>query len=146
MQGSAIFLPMLATMFLTAVVWFYMYARRIPAMRKAGVSVQTYTTPDQIARHLPEDVNFASNNLKNLFELPTLYYALCLYLYVSGNVDTAYVAAAWCFLVFRFFHSLVHCTVNIVMLRFLTYAASALSLWFMLGRALVAEVLVYLQN
>jgi len=146
MRSTAIFLPMLATMSLTALVWFYMYARRIPAMQKAGVSVQTYTTPDKITRYLPENVNLASNNLKNLFELPTLYYALCLYLFVSGNVDVTYIAAAWTFFVFRVLHSLVHCTVNIVMLRFLTYAAAALSLWFMLGRALIAELTLYLQN
>lgn len=146
MHSTAIFLPMLATMSLTALVWFYMYARRIPAMQKAGVNVQTYTTPDKITQYLPENINLASNNLKNLFELPTLYYGLCLYLFVSGNVDAAYVAAAWSFFVFRVLHSLIHCTVNIVMLRFLSYAAAGLSLWFMLSRALVAELSVYLQN
>lgn len=71
MSGNAIFLPMLSTMTLTAVVWFYMYGKRIPAMRRAGVSVQTYTTPDKISEYLPEEVNFSANNLKNLFEVPT---------------------------------------------------------------------------
>ena len=80
MNNAAIFLPMLATMALTAVVWFYMYAKRILAMRKAGVSVQTYTTPEKISELLPEAVNFPANNLKNLFEVPTLFYSLCLYL------------------------------------------------------------------
>ncbi len=144
MNSTAIFLPMLTTMALTAVVWFYMYAKRIPAMRKAGVSVQTYTTPEKIAEHLPEAVNFPANNLKNLFELPTLFYGLCLYLFVSDNVDMIYVSAAWLFFALRAGHSIVHCTVNIVMLRFYLYAAAALALWFMLGRALLAELLVYL--
>lgn len=146
MPSTAIFLPMLATMSLTALVWFYMYARRIPAMQKAGVSVQTYTTPDKITEYLPENVNRASNNLKNLFELPALFYGLCLYLFVSGNVDAPYVIAAWSFFVFRTLHSLVHCTINIVMVRFLAYAAASLSLWFMVGRALIEELAVYLQN
>ena len=144
MSGNAIFLPMLATMTLTALVWFYMYARRIPAMRRARVSVQTYTTPDKINEVLPEEINYPANNLKNLFELPVLYYGLCLYLYVSGNVDIAYVAAAWSFFMFRMLHSIVHCTKNIVMVRFYLYAAAAASLWFMLGRALIAELAVYL--
>jgi hypothetical protein len=144
MNGQAVFLPMLATMALTAVVWFYMYAKRIPAMRRAKISVQTYTTPETVAEHLPDEVNYSANNLKNLFELPVLYYSLCLYLYVSGNVDTAYVVAAWLFFVFRTLHSFVHCTRNIVMLRFYLYAAAASVLWFMLGRALFAELAVYL--
>lgn len=144
MNNAAIFQPMLMTMALTAVVWFYMYAKRIPAMQKAGVSVQTYTTPEKISEHLPEAVNFPANNLKNLFEVPTLFYGLCLYLFVSNNVDTIYVSTAWLFFVLRAGHSIVHCTVNVVMLRFYLYAAASLSLWFMLGRALWAELLVYL--
>ena len=144
MTGNAIFLPMLATMTLTALVWFYMYALRIPAMKRARVAVQTYTTPDKVSEILPDEINFSANNLKNLFELPVLYYGLCLYLYVSANVDIAYVAAAWSFFIFRLLHSIVHCTKNIVMLRFYLYAAAAVSLWFMLGRALIAELAVYL--
>jgi len=143
MNPEAIFIPMLATMTLTAIVWFYMYARRIPAMRRARVSVQTYTTPDKVTEHLPEDVNYAANNLKNLFEVPVLFYGLCLYLFVSANVDAAYVVAAWLFFLLRAFHSIVHCTRNIVMLRFYLYASSALALWFMLGRALITELAVY---
>ena len=143
MNAEAIFLPMLATMTLTAIVWFYMYARRIPAMRRARISVQTYTTPDSIVEHLSDDVNYSANNLKNLFELPVLFYGLCLYLFVSGNVDFVYVVAAWLFFLFRTLHSVVHCTVNIVILRFYLYAGGALALWCMLGRALIAELAVY---
>jgi hypothetical protein len=144
MNADTIFLPMLATMALTAIVWFYMYARRIPAMHRARVSVQTYTTPDTIVEHLSDEVNYSANNLKNLFELPILFYGLCLYLFVSGNVDISYVVAAWAFFLFRMFHSLVHCTINIVLLRFYLYLGAALALWFMLGRALITELAVYI--
>ena len=137
MNNAAIFLPMLATMALTAVVWFYMYARRIPAMRKAGLAVQTYTTPDKTAQHLPDEVNYSANNFKNLCELPILFYGLCLYLFVSGNVDIAYVVAAWLFFLSRALHSIVHCTINIVMLRFTLYIISSLAVWFIAGRALL---------
>lgn len=144
MNGDAIFLPMLLTMALTAVVWHYMYARRIPAMRRAGKSAQTYTTPDKAVEYLSDEVNYSAYNLKNLFEVPILYYGLCLYLFVSGNVDTAYVIAAWLFFIFRTLHSIVHCTKNVVMLRFILYSSAALVLWLMLGRALLAELAAYL--
>ena len=143
MNGEAIFLPMLSTMMLTAVVWHYMYARRIPAMQRAGLIAQTYTTPDKTVEHLPDEVNYSANNLKNLFEVPVLYYGLCLYLFVSGNVDAAYVIAAWLFFVLRTLHSIVHCTSNIVMVRFVLYSGAALALWFMLVRAFIAELAVY---
>ncbi len=137
MNRDLILQPMLGTMLLTAVVWFVMYAKRIPAMKKAGVPVQAYTTPDKAVELLPEAVNNSANNLKNLFELPVLFYGLCLFVYVTGAVDTGYVIAAWLFFAFRVVHSFVHCTSNIVMLRFYLYSAGAFALWFMLGRAVV---------
>jgi len=143
MNPVAIFLPMLSMMALTAVVWFYMYAKRIPAMRRARISVQTYASPEAIVEHLSAATNYPANNLKNLFELPVIFYALCLYLFVTDNVDTVYVSAAWLFFVFRAAHSAVHCTSNIVILRFYLYVAAAMALWFMLGRALLAELIVY---
>ena len=128
---------MLGMLLLTAIVWFYMYAKRIPAMKRAGVPVQTYTVPEKAVELLPESINYPAYNLKNLFELPVIFYALCLFLYVTERVDTAYLVAAWLFLAFRVLHSIVHCTSNIVMLRFYLYSAAAVALWFMLGRAVL---------
>jgi hypothetical protein len=136
MSNEFILLPMLGMMALTAVVWFVLYARRIPAMRRAGKPAQTYTTPDAVVGLLPEEVSYPANNFKNLFELPVLFYGLCLYLYASATVGVADVVAAWLFLLFRIIHSAIHCTVNIVMARFIAYCAGALVLWFMLGRAI----------
>jgi len=136
MRNEQILLPMLGMMALTAVVWFVLYARRIPAMRRAGKPAQTYTTPDRVVDLLPEEISYAANNFKNLFELPVLFYGLCLYLYVTATAQSIDVYAAWLFLLFRIAHSAIHCTVNIVMARFIVYCAGALALWFMLGRAL----------
>lgn len=140
MSDKSILLPMLGMMVLTAVVWFVLYARRLPAMRRAGKPAQAYTTPDKAAAFLPEEVSYPANNLRNLFELPVLFYALCLYLYVTATAGNADVIAAWLFLVFRSLHSAIHCTVNIVIMRFAAYSAAALALWFMLGRAVWAAL------
>ena len=133
--NNQILLPMLGLMVLTAVVWFVLYAKRIPAMRRLGKPAQTYTTPGPVVDLLPEEISYPANNFKNLFELPVLFYGLCLYLYVTGTAAGVDVMAAWFFLLSRVVHSLIHCTVNIVMARFIAYAAGALVLWFMLGRA-----------
>jgi hypothetical protein len=76
-----------------------------------------------------------SDNLKNVFELPVLFYALVLLLYVTNRVDGVYVVAAWVFVVFRFAHSVVHCTFNRVLVRFYCYLAASLALWIMVLRA-----------
>jgi hypothetical protein len=52
-------------------------------------------------------------------------------------------AIVWIFFLFRTFHSIEHCTSNIVMARFYLYVGAALALWFMLGRALIVELAVY---
>lgn len=75
------------------------------------------------------------NNFKNLFELPVLFYGLCLYLFVTQSATSADVYAAWLFFGFRVLHSAIHCTVNIVIARFAAYFGAALVLWFMLARA-----------
>ena len=77
-------------------------------------------------------------NLRNLFELPVLFYALCLLLMQQGlaqPVEVLDVQLAWAFVGFRALHSLVQCTVNIVNARFAFYALSSIALWVMLARA-----------
>ena len=139
MNQQAIFAPFFALMLLTLVVWFYMYSRRIPFITGARLS-PSQLTPLELARLSPPAVVNPSDNLRNLFEIPTLFYALVLYLYVTQRVDDTYVVAAWVFVAFRILHSIVHCTVNIIVLRFSLYAASTVALWFMLGRATVAVI------
>ena len=134
MKPEAIFQPMLVLMGLTLIVWVYMYARRIPFITRNRLTPDQLT-PAELARRSPPAVSNPSDNLKNLFELPTVVYALALYLYAVGQVDGVYVTLAWVFVGLRVLHSAVHCTVNIVLLRFWLYAISAVALWGMVVRA-----------
>ncbi len=76
-----------------------------------------------------------ANNLKNLFELPVLFYALVLLLLQTGQVDSVYTLCAFGFFVTRVVHSAIHCTYNRVMHRFSVYCISSLFLWAMVVRA-----------
>ena len=134
MDPKTIFAPFFAQMFLTLVVWIYMYARRIPFIVSLGPRVEL-AKPGELARLSPAAVSNPSDNLKNLFEVPVLFYALVLYLFVMREVDGVYVVAAWMFVAFRVAHSIVHCTFNWVRLRFFLYLIATLALWFMLFRA-----------
>ena len=139
MNQSAIFAPFFSMILLTLVVWIYMYARRIPFIQRSNLT-PAQLTPVEFARISPPAVSNPSDNLKNLFEMPTLFYVLTLFLYTTHQVDAVYIAAAWVFVAFRVFHSAVHCTVNIVLLRFWLYAVSTLALWFMVARAAVGTL------
>ena len=134
MQPTAIFAPFFTMMALTLAVWVTLYARRIPFITRNRLTPQQLA-PLEFARLSPPAISNPSDNFRNLFELPVLFYALVLYLYVTQQVDAVYVAAAWCFAGFRILHSVVHCTINIVIVRFWLYALSAVALWFMVIRA-----------
>lgn len=139
MEQTAIFVPFFAMMGLTLVVWVYMYIRRIAFIRSEHLTPDDLTG-DGLARLSPPRVSNPSDNLKNLFELPVLFYALTIYLFAVGQVDAIYLVAAWAFVVFRLLHSAVHCTVNIVMLRFYLYLIASIALWFMAIRAAVWQL------
>jgi hypothetical protein len=135
MAQTAIFGPFFATMLLTLLVWVYMYIRRISFITKNNINPKDLAVPGALVQLSPAAVSNPSDNLKNLFEVPVLFYALALYLFVTGQVDAAYLAAAWIFVAFRALHSAVHCTFNLVMLRFYLYLIATLAVWFMTARA-----------
>jgi hypothetical protein len=139
MNPSAIFGPFFAVMLLTLVVWLYMYVRRIHFLQSRGITPDQISTPEALARVTPSAVATPSDNLKNLFELPVLFYALCLYLFATNQVDGVYVTAGWIFAAFRALHSAVHCSFNHIMTRFNLYLVASLALWTMLARAALAH-------
>jgi len=137
MSQAAIFQPFIATMLLTLVVWIYMYGRRLSFIFASRLDPKQMT-PGELARVSPPQVSNPSDNLKNLFEMPTVFYAVVLYLYATSQVDAAYLDAAWAFFLFRTLHSAVHCSFNFIPLRFVLYVISAGALWFMVVRAALA--------
>ena len=138
MPQTAIFGPFFATVALTFAVWIYLFVRRIPFIN-ANMTPAELAVPGRLAALSPPEVSNPSDNFKNLFEVPVLFYALALYLFVTNEVDAVGVTAAWVFVVFRALHSLVHCTFNHVMLRFALYAISTLAVFFIAVRAAIAH-------
>lgn len=135
MNDSSLILQPVAGMFLlTAVVWAWMYALRLPYILRSGMDLQKVSTPESLNAVIPARLNNPSNNLKNLFELPVVFYALCILLYVTGKVDAVYLGMAWAFFALRVVHSLVHCVFNRVSWRFATYFLGSLVLWGMVAR------------
>ena len=138
MTQAAIFGPLFATVLLTFVVWVYMYIRRISFITSNKISSKDLAVPGALAQLSPPAVSNPSDNLKNLFEIPVIFYALAFYLFATKQVDTVYVASAWVFVALRVLHSAVHCTFNLVMLRFYLYLFAALAVWLISIRAALA--------
>jgi hypothetical protein len=134
MTQNAIFSPFFAMVFITLIVWVYMYIRRISFIVSRKLNPKELE-PAAFAQISPPSVSNPSDNLKNLFETPVIFYTLILYLFVTKEVDALYVNAAWVFVAFRALHSAVHCTFNLIILRFYLYLFATIAIWFIAIRA-----------
>lgn len=131
-MNHSILEPALAMVVLTFVVWVVMYVLRLGYISTKKLDVQLLSSPEKMSAALPERVNNAANNLKNLFEVPVLFYVVCFYIAVAGISSEILVTLAWTYVSLRALHSLVHCSVNIVKLRFTFYFVSCVVLISML--------------
>ena len=136
MDQTAIFGPFFAMLILTILVWVYMFSKRIPFIQNTDFGGPP--TAEALHRLSPPEVSSPSDNLKNLFELPVMFYAMVLYLFVTNSVDALFLYLAWGYVALRTAHSIVHCTFNHVMTRFVVYALSCLVLFTMILRGMLS--------
>ena len=129
--------PVLALVAWTFVMWFWMYATRIPAMRALNVDVvEMSRTGAPLV--LPPKVARVADNYNHLHEQPTIFYALALAVQLAGPVDTASLSLAWAYVAIRVAHSLIQATVNVIMVRFLVFALGSLVLLALLVKTLLS--------
>ena len=127
MEARLVFLPALAMVTLTIVVWLRMYATRIGEMKRERIHPQSVATSAQMAARLSD--TRAADNFRNLFELPVLFYLALVVAAMTAQSGTAVLALAWTFVALRVLHSWIHCTYNKVMHRFKAYVAGGMVLW-----------------
>jgi len=127
MDTRAIFLPALAMVALTFLVWCRLYVVRIAQIHRGRIDPQAVATSAQAAARLTD--TRASDNFRNLFELPVLFYVAVGVIAISGMGGAAALALAWLFVVLRVVHSVIHCSYNRVMHRLFVHASSTLVLW-----------------
>lgn len=114
MNSSHIFWPLLAQVFLTLVMYILLGVKKAGVVRTGTVNRQQAALDNRV---WPEEVLKVSNNIANQFEVPVLFYALCLVLYSVNAAGTMAVALAWLFVVSRYAHAYVHVTSNYVPIR-----------------------------
>jgi len=136
MQAS-ILTPTLALIGWTFVMWFWLYATRLPAMRAARIN------PARIKRKsdldpLPVSVQQVADNYNHLHEQPTIFYALAFYSHLVGVADPLNIGLAWTYVVIRIVHSLIQGTVNFVPVRFMVFTAGSLVLMVIAVRNVLA--------
>jgi hypothetical protein len=134
---ATIMTPVLALILWTFVIWFWMYATRIPAMSAANIDVTKLKRKDELDV-LPIKVKQIADNYNHLHEQPTVFYALAIYSHLVGVIDPLNIGLAWAYVALRILHSLIQCTGNFVPLRFAVFASSSLVLMVIAARNAIA--------
>ena len=129
--NSAIILPAIALVLLTAVVWVRLYVDRIRELRQRRIDPQALATSASSGQTMQRVQ--ASDNFKNLFEVPVLFYALCAVLVSAQHVSSFFVIGAWVYVALRYIHSFIHLTYNRVIHRFAVYVLSTVILFVLWG-------------
>jgi hypothetical protein len=104
---------MIALTFLIYCVYAVLLLRR----RQAVVSGQASARDFKLQLKEPEASAATVRNLTNLYELPMLFYVVCLSLYAVNGATLLAVVLAWCFVAMRVIHTCVHLTSNRLRLR-----------------------------
>ncbi len=124
MNQNMIILPVFAQVLLTIGVLFVMGSRR----RSALVSKTTRLKDIALGQDAwPEDAMKASNNYKNQFEIPVLFFAACAFALITKSVDYWMMFWAIVFVVSRLVHAGIHLGANPVMPRAYAFFASAIA-------------------
>ncbi|MGH6848666.1 MAG: MAPEG family protein [Methylocella sp.] len=132
---SAILKPLVALVIWTFVMWAWLYATRIPAIRKHKIALDPNRIKAEFDALLPAKVRWKADNYNHLMEQPTLFYAVSLTLAVLGAGQGLNAGLAWLYAGLRIAHSLVHALVNVILLRFTIFLAASLVLLAMTVRA-----------
>ena len=118
---SPLFAPVIALVLWSFVMWAWLYATRIPAIRKYKVVMDPHQPPGEFHAQLPAPVRWKADNYNNLMEQPTLFYAVAITLALLGEANAANLALAWLYVGLRVVHSLVQATTNIIIVRFAVF-------------------------
>ena len=116
--------PVLVLVAWSIVMLVWLYVRRLPMLFNYALSRPSLADGDA-TRSLAAPVQWPADNYNNLMEQPTLFYALALGIYLSGqsNFDVEYLA--WLYVALRITHSIIQATVNIVVIRFCLFVISS---------------------
>jgi len=115
MNSNQIFLPVLIQIAITIIGFMLLGVRKARAL-KAGNVDQTKTALDNDA--WPDYVLMVSNNIRNQFQVPVLFYVLCFTFYSINAVTTTVLYLAWAFVISRVIHAYIHMSTNYVPARF----------------------------
>jgi hypothetical protein len=127
---SPILAPIVTLVAWSLIMQIWMYATRLPAMRRAGISLKGLigTRGGALEGAIPDQANWKAHNYNHLMEQPTIFYAVALSLALMDFGGGINLYLAWGYVGLRILHSLIQATINVVAYRFLVFSLASLCL------------------
>ena len=127
----------------TLIMFGWVAATRFPALKKAGIDLAKAPPGGRgsdLERILPAAINWKSHNYTHLCEQPTIFYAVIVFLQLSGGNTDLTRGLAWAYVVIRIVHSIWQSTVNRIPVRFALFLLSTLCLLALSVLAVIATL------
>ena len=122
MNPTTILWPIFAMVLLTAAVLVRLAMGRLASVQRGEVRLGFYRLLQ--GDDEPDKMRATTRHMVNLYEMPILFYVVCILAYVTGQVNVGLVVLAWLFVVARYAHTYVHLTSNSVPTRFRVFGAA----------------------
>jgi hypothetical protein len=137
-MNSPILQPVMVLVLWSMVMWAWLYATRIPAMRAARTRLDANLPREQITGNLPPRVRWKADNYNHLMEQPTIFYATAFVLAFVGAGEGLNLWLAWAYVALRVVHSLWQATSHVIIVRFSIFMVASLVLLVLAVRAAMA--------
>ena len=137
MSPELIIWPMILLALATILIYVPMVKARFRSVKEGKTKAHVYKNN----QGEPEESLRFSNAIRNQYESPTLFYAVCLAAYVTNNVSGVMIGLAYAFAVAKLLHVFVHITSNRLRHRFKIFGLSLAILfvmWLVLAYNLVS--------
>lgn len=128
MTGFEMFWPLVAHAFLVFCLYALLVARRAAVVRSGKVDRIAFR--ENLAE--PEESRVVNRSIANQFELPVLFYAVSILLFIAEADNITAVVLAWVFVVARYVQAAMHLAGNLP-LRRLSFMIGFVSLFLMWG-------------
>jgi hypothetical protein len=119
MTGFEMFWPIIAHVVLVYGLYALLGVRRRQMVKQGKVRVSEYREN----RDEPAESLCVKNSIANQFELPVLFYACCVLLYITEADNLPALILAWIFVALRYAQAYVHVTSNRIRFRSPLFAA-----------------------
>ena len=130
--------PMLGMITLSGLMIATLFFSRALSIIKHWGNLQHAKHSDNLRPNLPDRMRYITDNHNHLFEQPTLFYAIVIYIYLVKNADDLHIQLAWGYVILRVLHSVIQLTTNNLSWRAIIFIMSGFFLLAMITRELIA--------